>query len=332
MPTALDSWYSDWRAASVVVLGLGPQGFSVADTLVDLGASVTVVDSAADSERRTILAALGISIVEDASDVASTPSLVVDAREDAGSQPVARDMPWQDVLVIHQLDLAWRLADRGTGEGPVTRPPWISITGAAGVGQTQFLVSAIVQAAGLSAGPCGTHGMPVFDALRDLQRRDVLIVEADGADWAACREVAPTASVCVVESGDEDRDRLLGAVYERTSVACVYGIAHERVRQMVEEADVQEGARAIGVTLGAPGPSDVGVVDGVLVDRAFHPERRTSAFEIGTMRELLARRLASPAEIEIVLAAGALARATGVSAADVVAGILSVERPSDEQG
>ena len=47
-----------------------------------------------------------------------------------------------------------------------------------------------------------------------------------------------------------------------------------------------EGARAIGFGLGIPGPSDFGVVDGILVDRAFHDERRDTALEIATVDEL----------------------------------------------
>ena len=44
--------------------------------------------------------------------------------------------------------------------------------------------------------------------------------------------------------------------------------------QLVEAADVQEGCRAIGFTLGAPSVGMLGVVEDVLVDRAFVAERR----------------------------------------------------------
>ena len=44
---------------------------------------------------------------------------------------------------------------------------------------------------------------------------------------------------------------------------------------MVEDADVVEGARAIGFTLGIPGLSMLGVVDDLLVDRAFIEQRAT---------------------------------------------------------
>ena len=60
----------------------------------------------------------------------------------------------------------------------------------------------------------------------------------------------------------------------------------ERTRRLVEEAEVQEGCRAVGFTLGVPGPSEVGVVDDVLVDRAFVEQRRTAAAELATLDDL----------------------------------------------
>ena len=49
---------------------------------------------------------------------------------------------------------------------------------------------------------------------------------------------------------------------------------------MVEEAEVVEGCRAIGFTLEIPASSEVGVVDDLLVDRAFMPNRADAAQEL----------------------------------------------------
>ena len=75
-------------------------------------------------------------------------------------------------------------------------------------------------------------------------------------------------------------------MYENTKVACVYNRADEATMHMVEDAEVEEGARAIGFGLDVPGPSDFGVVEGILCDRAFLDERRTAALEIITVDEL----------------------------------------------
>jgi UDP-N-acetylmuramoylalanine--D-glutamate ligase len=100
--------------------------------------------------------------------------------------------------------------------------------------------------------------------------------------------------------------------------ACVYNVADPVTERLVREAEVEEGARAIGFSLGVPGVGMLGVVDGVLADRAFVAERATSAAELCTLADL-----ASPAPhmVANALAAAALARAHGVPPAAVRDGL-----------
>ena len=85
-------------------------------------------------------------------------------------------------------------------------------------------------------------------------------------------------------------------------------------------AEVEEGCRAIGFTLGIPSVGMVGVVDEVLVDRAFVPDRAVAAAELGTLADV---RPAAPHNVGNALAAAALARAYGVSPGAVRAGLRS---------
>src|SRR5690606_34613027 len=62
-----------------------------------------------------------------------------------------------------------------------------------------------------------------------------------------------------------------------------------------------------------PGPSSLGVIEGILVDRAFLDDRRNSALELTTLEQLTASGLAAPHSVQNVLAAAALARAAGVA-------------------
>ena len=102
-------------------------------------------------------------------------------------------------------------------------------------------------------------------------------------------------------------------VYENTEVACVYNRADANTLHMVEQADVIEGARAIGFGLDVPGPSDFGIVDGILCDRAFLDDRMHSAIELTTLDELREAGLAAPHVVANILAASALARSYGVA-------------------
>src|SRR3546814_2999692 len=68
-------------------------------------------------------------------------------------------------------------------------------------------------------------------------------------------------------------------IYERTQLACVYSVADPATVDLVREADVVEGARAIGFTLGMPAVGQPGLVEDLLVDRAFMEQRDSSAVE-----------------------------------------------------
>lgn len=117
----------------------------------------------------------------------------------------------------------------------------------------------------------------------------------------------------------------LARVYHGVRSACLYPVWSTAVRTMVEEADVVAGARAIGLTLSTPGPSDVGVVEDVLVDRAFHPRRHTHALELATLADLAdpadGEAQVPPTRVAEALAAAALARAAGADVAAVNAAL-----------
>ena len=86
----------------------------------------------------------------------------------------------------------------------------------------------------------------------------------------------------------------------------------------MRDADVEEGARAIGFTLGTPGVGMVGLVEDVLADRAFIHEREDSAAELCTVSDLASD---APHFVANALAAAALARSHGVSTAAVRDGL-----------
>ncbi|MDN6457341.1 MAG: UDP-N-acetylmuramoyl-L-alanine--D-glutamate ligase, partial [Yaniella sp.] len=61
----LTTWDSNWSELSVVVTGIGVTGFSVADTLAELGAAVIVVDGKDTAENRKAAETLKIVGVKD---------------------------------------------------------------------------------------------------------------------------------------------------------------------------------------------------------------------------------------------------------------------------
>jgi UDP-N-acetylmuramoylalanine--D-glutamate ligase len=331
---ALNSWHTDaWRGLRVAVFGLGKTGFSVADTLVELGSEVLVVTQQADADRTRLLEVIGARlVVEENLDAPPAqlldfdPQLIVANPGFPPSHPILR---WAEhdagLPVWGDIELAWRLRDKVV-RADGTPAEWITITGTNGKTTTTQLTATFLKAAGLRAAPAGNIGFPVLDAIRDPQGFDVLVIELSSHqlhrinEHGPAGELHPFSSVClnIAEdhlewhgSFDAYRDAK-AKVYANTKVACVYNKADEQTMKMVEDADVEEGARAIGFGLGVPGPSDFGVIEGIVVDRAFLDDRHHTALELTTLEELQTSGLGAPHVVANILAAAALARSFGV--------------------
>jgi len=332
----LTSWHADWRGLRVVVLGLAQTGFSVADTLTELGADVLVATESAAEEYARLLPVIGAELHVGPLDVVPDavrdfgPDVIVASPGFAPGHPLIQWAVGESIALWGDIELAWRVRDKVTRTDG-SPADWILITGTNGKTTTTRLTAGMLVEGGLRAAPCGNIGVPVLDAIRDPAGFDVLVVELSSHQlwYLSLAEPAgqpfPLASVCLNLADDHlewhgsfDAYRDAKAVvYRNTRSACVYNKADIATRRMVEEAEVVEGARAIGFDLGVPGPSDLGVVDGILVDRAFLEERRSSALELTTIERLAATGLAAPHIVANILAAAALARAAGVEPAAI---------------
>jgi UDP-N-acetylmuramoylalanine--D-glutamate ligase len=333
---ALTSWHADWTGLRVAVLGLSVTGFSVADTLAELGADVLVLTEQADEEYSRLLPVIGARLWT--GPLATVPQLLVDFAPEvvvaspgfAPQHPVIEWAREHGIALWGDIELAWRVRDK------VVRPDgspadWLLITGTNGKTTTTRLTATMLVEGGVRAAPVGNIGTPVLDAVRDPAGFDALVVELSSHQlWylglqSGPEPVSPHASVCLNLADDHlewhgsfDAYRDAKAhVYDHTRVACVYNKADAATRGMVEDAEVVEGARAIGFDLGVPGPSDLGVVDGILVDRAFLEDRRTSALELTTVADLAEQGLAAPHIVANILAAAALARSLEVTPAAI---------------
>ncbi|WP_345750613.1 UDP-N-acetylmuramoyl-L-alanine--D-glutamate ligase [Microbacterium rhizophilus] len=333
---ALTSWRADWKGLRVAVLGLASTGFSVADTLAELGADVLVVTETAAEEYARLVPVIGARLWEGS--LADVPRELVDFAPEVvvaspGFPPAHPVVAWAretGVPLWGDIELAWRVRDK------VLRPDgtpaeWVFVTGTNGKTTTTRLTATMLVEGGLRAAPCGNIGVPILDAVRDPAGFDVLVVELSSHQlWYlglhdGPGSPSPHAAVCLNLADDhllwhgsfEAYRDAKAVVYRGTKAAAVYNKADGATMRMVEDAEVVEGARAIGFDLGVPGPSDLGIVDGILVDRAFLEERRTSALELTTVAALAERGLSAPHIVANILAAAALARSLDVEPAAI---------------
>lgn len=329
---ALRSWHHDWSGLRVAVLGLGVTGFSVADTLVELGSHVRVIFGDEDPDRERVLEIIGAEAARVSGDEAQlddligfAPDLVVVSPGYRPDHPLTEWAESNGVVVWGDIELGWRLRDKTARVAD-----WICITGTNGKTTTSQLTAHMLRAGGLRAAPVGNIGVPILDALRDPEGYDALVVELSSFQLHRLGEISPFASVCLNIADDhldwhgsfEAYVAAKAKVYEDTQVACVYNRADALTLHMVEEADVIEGARAVSFGLDSPPSSGLGVVDGLLLDRAYHADRRNEAFELVTLDELIERGLHAPHMVQNILAAAALARARGVAPGEIARAIL----------
>jgi len=321
---------ADWSGLRIVVAGLGISGFAAADALWERGAIVTALSTdatAAIIERARILEILDVDVrlgPEHLFDVPEGTDLVVTSPGLRPDHPLLVAATARGIPVWGEVELAWRMRARSGAA------PWITITGTNGKTTTVKMLASILRAAGLRATSAGNVGTPLLEAVLHPEPYDVLAVELSSFQLHWQRSVAPVASACLNLAPDHidwhgslEQYRLAKAkVYAGTQVACVYNVQDPATEQMVMDADVVEGCRAIGFTLGIPALSMVGMVGEVLADRAFVEQRRTSAAELATLADLKGQaQSVAPHYVANALAAAALARAYGVGPLSVRDGL-----------
>ena len=314
---------SPWSSLRVLVAGLGVTGYSAATGLLGLGARVHVVADTepvgAAAERAGIIEALGGTLAFGSEHTSAVPGdcpLVVISPGFLPRHPLVQAALTGGVALFTDIDLARRL------EHPERRATWLAVTGSNGKTTTTQMVAAIGVAAGLDARVAGNIGEPIVDVVLDPDPPDLLAVEVSAQQLHYSPGLATDAAVVLNLAPDhlDFHGDLAGygadkaRVFDGVATACVYNVDDPATRPMVEAAEVREGARAVGFTLGIPSVSQVGVVDDLLVDRAFVAERQTAALPLLATSDLVS---SAPHVVADALAAAALTRSQGISAGAV---------------
>ncbi|MDQ3480573.1 MAG: UDP-N-acetylmuramoyl-L-alanine--D-glutamate ligase [Actinomycetota bacterium] len=317
---------SAWEQLRVVVAGIGVAGFAAADALQHLGASVTVLDdqiSESAIDKATLLEILGVEVrLGPGASVAleADTQLLVTSPGWPPSAELLQLATSHSVPVWGDVELAWRLRD------PEHSAPWLCLTGTNGKTTTVQMLEAMLRAEGLRTVAAGNVGLPMCEVVMDPTPYDVLAVELSSYQlhWLSCMSAQASAVLNVAPDhlswhGDVERyTEAKAKIYQNAQLACVYNVEDATTRRLVEEANVVEGCRAIGFTLGIPSIGMVGVVDDVLADRAFIEGRDRNAAELAQVRDV---PTGAPHNVSNALAAAALARAHGISASSVARGL-----------
>ena len=278
-----------------LILGAGVTGSAVAKALKNRGGLVTITDDNSHD-----------AVKPEVVDLANFVAVVISPgwRQD---HPLVKKVLASKLQILNEIDLAWQIR---TENSPGQK--WLALTGTNGKTTTVEMVAKILQTAGLKAVACGNVGDTVIEAVDRKEAFDYLVLELSSFQlhWA---QQAQFVSAAILNIADDHLDwhgtfdayaDAKFSILDRADVA----VLNADDQEVVNRANRFTG-RKVFFSLDTPAPGEIGVVEELLVDRAFV----TDPMEAAMICELKDITPTVPHNVSNALAAAALARTVGVS-------------------
>lgn len=303
--------------APVLVTGAGVTGRAVLNALAPLGVDPTLCDDNA-AALAAYPAVRTLSPAEAAAQI-SGYALVVTSPGFAPDTPVLAAAAAAGVPIWGDVELAWRL-DAAGHYGPSRR--WLVVTGTNGKTTTTSMLHAMLTAAGRRAQLCGNIGSPVLDVLGPPHESDLLAVELSSFQLHWAPSLRPEAGVVLNIAEDHLDWHGSMAAYTADKARALAGAVAVVGMDDAHAAALRDTAAApvkVGFRLGEPGPGELGVTGGMLVDRAFVAPG-APPLELAPVASI---PVPGPVGVLDALAAAALARSVQVPPAAIAEALAS---------
>jgi UDP-N-acetylmuramoylalanine--D-glutamate ligase len=285
--------------AQLLVLGGGVTGRSVAKVLSNMGAEVSIYD-----ENESSSFEFSRVTINELSNINWAAAVVSPGWRP--SHPVIADLRNREIPLLNEIDVAWEIKQQVAPE-----QKWLAVTGTNGKTTTVELTESILKAAGINAFACGNVGTPVIDAVTSEQKYDYLILELSSFQlhWSESAEFVAGSILNIAldhidwhgsyseyaKSKLDLLSRSVTAILNGDDSAVVEGSQHWQ-------------GRKVFYTLQTPKPGEIGLVEDLLVDRAFVAD----PMEAAMFCELNEVQPTAPHSVSNALAAAGLARAIGI--------------------
>ncbi|WP_119729816.1 UDP-N-acetylmuramoyl-L-alanine--D-glutamate ligase [Thermomonospora amylolytica] len=298
----------NWRGRPVCVAGLGVSGRAAARALADRGARVTLVDARDDADARAQAGPLrehGVEVrLGDGDTLPPGTDLVVVSPGWRPDAPLPRAAAAAGVEIYGEVELAWRLRP---AEGAA---PWLALTGTNGKTTAVRMLASILRAAGHRTLAVGNVGTPIVEAAADPSY-DVLAVELSSFQlhWSSSLDPLAAAVLNVAPDHIDWHGSLEAYAADKGKIFGPGTFAVANAADPVTLRLAEGASRRAAFTLAIPAPGEVGVVEDLLVDRAFTADPVREAAELASLSDV---RPFAPHNVANALAAAALARAYGV--------------------
>ena len=301
----------EFAGKRVLILGGGITGSAVAKIAEELGAHVWI----ADEKPITDFASHPIDLLEDLDF-----DFAVVSPGWQPSHPLVLALQRAEIAITNEIDLAWQLK-------LIHRPnqKWVAITGTNGKTTTTELTAAMLDSAGYSAKACGNVGTTVIETVFREEQLDVLVLELSSFQlhWMS----NPEFEVVAILNIADDHTDWHGSFQEYLN-AKIKLLAHTKLAiingqdpKLVEGASNWNG-RKVFFGLDTPAPGELGLVENLLVDRAFtdNPNEASAICELNDVQPTV------PHAVSNTLAAAGIARSLGADV-DLIRAAITQFKP-----
>ena len=289
--------YKNLAGLRICVAGAGVTGLAVARSLVRRGVEVTLIDEKISSNESFSVSHPDAISVSDFDRLLISPGW-------KENHPVIVAARAAQVPIINEIDYAWSV------KKPAQK--WISLTGTNGKTSTVELTAQMLRAGGVSAKACGNVGTTVIDSVESSEDYQFLVLELSSFQLHWMEDAAFTAAAILNIAQDhidwhgtfdayaDDKVSIL----DRATTAILNGEDGEIVSRVAHWQ-----GQKVFFTLDTPGPGELGIVEELLVDRAFVSNPQEAAM----IAELIEVQPTVPHSVSNALAASGLALSAGVS-------------------
>jgi UDP-N-acetylmuramoylalanine--D-glutamate ligase len=294
------SFSRDLQHKKALVLGAGITGLASARALIARDVLVTIVDDTVTTDSE-------FSILKPSEVTVSDFDFLLVSPGWKESHALIQQAQAAQVALLNEIDLAWAIKEeRSPGQ------KWLALTGTNGKTTTVEMTAAALRAGGVHAVACGNVGKTVIECVDSAESYDVLVLELSSFQlhWLQRAEFVASAILNIADDHTdwhgsfESYAQAKLSILDRSMTAILNGDDKEVVTRTTHW-----NGRKVFYSLDTPGPGEIGVVEELLVDRAFVSDPQ----EASMIAEVIDVKPTVPHNVSNALAAAGLARTIGVS-------------------
>ena len=291
------------KGAKCILFGAGVTGAPTLDYLKSKGATVISVDEKVqgDGIKHTLekkdLVGVGLAIV--------SPGWRVD-------HPLISLVRESGIELISEIDLAWKVKQQIC---PNQR--WIALTGTNGKTTTVQMLESMLIESGIVAKACGNLGYTAIEAVVD-SRADILALELSSfqLEWSNLAHFEAGAILNIAEDHidwHQSFEKYLAAKLKISQLADL--VILNKDDQHLAKNGKTLSKPITWISLQVPSKGEIGLVENLIVDRAFIKDDAEALFEISDVTPSVGHNVSN------AMAAAALARSVGAKP-DAIANAL----------